>query len=89
MMPHTLLQWLRHSMLMLLLVAVLAACDHNPGPGHARRSFDGVGRHRRPGTWGGHGVRGDGAVITYPGQRQRAEQLEGFPLKRDGQIFAQ
>ena len=35
MVPHTLLQWLRHSMLMLLLVAVLAACS-SPEDGRAR-----------------------------------------------------
>jgi hypothetical protein len=35
MMPHTLLQWLRHSMLMLLLVAVLAACS-SPEDGRTR-----------------------------------------------------
>jgi hypothetical protein len=35
MVPHTLLQWLRSSMLMLLLVAVLAACS-SPEDGRAR-----------------------------------------------------
>ena len=35
MVQHTLLQWLKHSMLMLLLVVVLAACS-SPEDGRAR-----------------------------------------------------